>query len=240
MRKILLLLLLINSFQLFAQYEDKWKEVYQYELDGKVKSAQEKVQEIYKKAKRKNDEVQIIKCFFYLSKFEQVFDEKAQTTILHNLKKEINEAKPVSKAILHYIYINILEQYVARNSYLIRRRTELENQKNTDFLTWTSRDFDNEIETHYNQLLVNEKELRKTSLEEFKEVFDISPSVDDKNFNIYDFLTQKSSRYYKSKISSWRQKDSNNFESDLNHFYEIPSLFITYDFKKLEDVNLQK
>ena len=41
MRKILLLLLLINSFQLFAQYEDKWKEVYQYELDGKVKSAQE-------------------------------------------------------------------------------------------------------------------------------------------------------------------------------------------------------
>ena len=240
MRKILLLLLLINSFQLFAQYEDKWKEVYQYELDGRVKSAQEKVQEIYKKAKRKNDEVQIIKSFFYLSKFEQVFDEKAQTTILNNIKKEINEAKPVSKAILHYIYINILEQYVARNSYIIRRRAELENQKNTDFLTWTSRDFDNEIEKHYNQLLVNEKELRKTSLEEFKDIFDISPSVDDKNYSIYDFLTQKSCRYYKSKISSWRQKDSNNFESDLNHFYEIPSLFITYDFKKLEDLNLQK
>ena len=232
--------MLINSFQLFAQYEDKWKEVYQYELDGKVKSAQEKVQEIYKKTKRKNDEVQIIKCFFYLSKFEQVFDEKAQTTILHNIKKEINDAKPVSKAILQYIYINILEQYVARNSYVIRRRTELENQKNTDFLTWTSRNFDSEIEKHYNQLLVNEKELRKTSLEEFKDIFDISPSVDDKNYSIYDFLTQKSCMHYKSKISSWRQKDSNNFESDLNHFCEIPSLFITYDFKKLEDVNLQK
>ena len=35
--------------------------------------------------------------FFYLSKFEQVFDEKAQTTIIHNIQKEINEAKPVSK-----------------------------------------------------------------------------------------------------------------------------------------------
>ena len=48
MRKILFLLILINSFNLFAQYEDKWKEVYQLELDGKIKSAQEKVQEIYK------------------------------------------------------------------------------------------------------------------------------------------------------------------------------------------------
>ena len=92
MRKILFLLILINSFNLFAQYEDKWKEVYQLELDGKIKSAQEKVQEIYKKAKRKNDEVQIIKCFFYQSKFEQVFDEKAQTTIINNIQKEINEA----------------------------------------------------------------------------------------------------------------------------------------------------
>ena len=97
MRKILLLLLLINSFQLFAQYEDKWKEVYQYELDGRVKSAQEKVQEIYKKAKRKNDEVQIIKSFFYLSKFEQVFDEKAQTTILNNIKKEKKNKKLIFK-----------------------------------------------------------------------------------------------------------------------------------------------
>ena len=43
MRKILLLILLVNSFNLYSQYDDKWKEVYRYELDGKVKSAQEKV-----------------------------------------------------------------------------------------------------------------------------------------------------------------------------------------------------
>lgn len=146
MRKILLLILLVNSFHVFSQYDDKWKEVYKYELDGKIKSAQEEVEEIYKKAKRKKEEVQIIKCFFYLSKFEQVFDEKAQTTIIHNIQKEINEAKPVSKALLHYIYIDILEEYYNRNRYTIKKRTNLENQKNTDFLTWTEDDFKAQIE----------------------------------------------------------------------------------------------
>ena len=65
MRKILFLLLFVSSFSSFSQYDDKWKEVYNYELDGKIKSAEEKVQEIYKKAKRKKDEVQIVKCFFF-------------------------------------------------------------------------------------------------------------------------------------------------------------------------------
>ena len=129
MRKILFLLILINSFNLFAQYEDKWKEVYQLELDGKIKSAQEKVQEIYKKAKRKNDEVQIIKCFFYQSKFEQVFDEKAQTTIINNIQKEINEAKPVSKALLSFIYITILEDYYQNYYGIIKNRTNIETKK---------------------------------------------------------------------------------------------------------------
>ncbi|WP_445719801.1 alpha-2-macroglobulin family protein [Flavobacterium sp.] len=240
MRKILLLILLVNSFNLFSQYDDKWKEVYKYELDGKVKSAQEKVQEIYKKAKRKNDEVQIIKCFFYLSKFEQVFDEKAQSTIIKNLQKEIKEAKPVSKAVLQYVYINILEQYYLRNNYNINKRTNLENQKNKDFLTWTEADFNAQIEKNYDNLLSNENELRNTSIEKIKEIFDISSSVDIKNFSVYDFLAQKKGDHLKSTISSWKQKKSIDFKSEIEIFYKNPESFIKYNAKKLEDDNLVK
>jgi TonB-dependent SusC/RagA subfamily outer membrane receptor len=240
MRKILLLILLVNSFNLFSQYDDKWKEVYKYELDGKVKSAQEKVQEIYKKAKRKNDEVQIIKCFFYLSKFEQVFDEKAQTTIIKNLQQEIKEAKPVSKAVLQYVYINILEQYYLRNNYNINKRTNLENQKNKDFLNWTEADFKVQIEKNYNQLLLNENDLRSVNLDKFKDIFDISPSVDDKNYSIYEFLSQKSCNYYKSRIVSWRLKKSTDFENEIKIFYTNPNSFVNFDSKKLEDENLRK
>jgi TonB-dependent SusC/RagA subfamily outer membrane receptor len=240
MRKILLLILLVNSFNLFSQYDDKWKEVYRYELDGKVKSAQEKVQEIYKKAKRKNDETQIIKCFFYLSKFEQVFDEKAQSTIINNLQKEINEAKPVSKAVLQYVYIIIIDEYYQRNNYNINKRTNLENQKNKDFLTWTEADFNAQIEKNYDNLLSNENELRNTSIEKIKEIFDISSSVDIKNFSVYDFLAQKKGDHLKSTITSWKQKKSIDFKSEIEIFYENPDSFVKYNTKKLEDDNLKK
>ena len=240
MRKILFLLILINSFNLFAQYEDKWKEVYQLELDGKIKSAQEKVQEIYKKAKRKNDEVQIIKCFFYQSKFEQVFDEKAQTTIINNIQKEINEAKPVSKALLSFIYITILEDYYQNYYGIIKNRTNIETKKSKDFLTWTGTDFNKEINQYYEQLLVNEKELRETNIKIYNAIFDISPSVDIKNYSIYDFLAQKKTNYLKSRITSWKQKKSSDFEKELLPFYNKPEAFVKYDTKKLEDENFRK
>ena len=177
MRKILFLLLFVSSFSSFSQYDDKWKEVYNYELDGKIKSAEEKVQEIYKKAKRKKDEVQIVKCFFYLSKFEQVFDEKAQTTIITNLQDEIRTAKPVSKALLNYIYATILEKYYQKFSYQISKLTPLKNQKSKDFLIWSSSDFEKEIEKTYFLCLEDEEILRATFLNSYRDIFEISHAV---------------------------------------------------------------
>ena len=48
MRNLLFLFFLVLSVNLYCQNDNHWKEVYKYELDGKVASAQKKVQEIYK------------------------------------------------------------------------------------------------------------------------------------------------------------------------------------------------
>ena len=233
-------LILCLNFGYSQDYSDQWKKVYKYELDGQIQSAQKEVQGIYKKAKRKKNEAEIVKCFFYLSKFEQVFDEKAQTTIIQNLKQEIKEAKPVSKALLNYIYASILEKYVGNFNYRISQRTSLENQKNKDFLTWTLQDFKNEIDKTYAIILDDEKELRNSFLNTYKNIFEISASVDAKNFSIYDFLSQKCSTYFKSKISSWKLKNDVNYASNISFFYDEPKTFIKYDVKKLEDEHLKK
>ena len=61
MRKILLLILLVNSFNLFSQYDDKWKEVYGTEdkepetitlIDQKkTLTKEEKILELHNRAK---------------------------------------------------------------------------------------------------------------------------------------------------------------------------------------------
>lgn len=241
MRKLATLyFLFILSFSFGQNFDEQWKEVYKHELEGKIQSAHKEVQEIYKKAKKKNNEIQIVKCFFYLSKFEQVFDEKAQSTIISNLKKEIKDAKPVSKALLNYIYANILQDYYKRYSYTIDERTALAYQKSTDFLSWTSIDFITEIDKKMNASLQDEKLLRNTSLESIKEIFEISPSTDVKNYNLYDFLVEKSIEHYKPKIKSWDIRNKKN-ESDLfENLYAPSTTFIEYKLSTLVDENLKR
>lgn len=126
MKSFFILLFLCSSIFIFSQsdYEKDWQEVYQYELDGKTRSAFENVQNIYKKAKRKKEETQIIKCFFYLSKFTQVLEEEAQSKIIPSLKKEIQEGNTTSKAILNYVYPTLLKNYVNYNQYKICQRIQ--------------------------------------------------------------------------------------------------------------------
>lgn len=237
---ITLCFLFVFTFSFCQNFEQQWKQVYNYELDGKTQSAQKEVEEIYKKAKKKNDEVQIIKCFFYLSKFEQVFDDKAQTNIIVNLKKEIKEGGPNSEALLNYIYATILQQYYNRNSYQINQRTILANQKNSDFLTWTATDFTAEIEKAMNQSLKNDKTLRTTSIAQFKEIFEIASSTDAKNYNLYDFLVEKSIAHYKPKVSSWEHKDKKSNSDLYENLYAESKTFIHYKTTSLEDENLKK
>ncbi|WP_264548196.1 MG2 domain-containing protein [Flavobacterium sp. N2820] len=239
MRKILFLLLFVSSFSSFSQYDDKWKEVYNYELDGKIKSAEEKVQEIYKKAKRKKDEVQIVKCFFYLSKFEQIFNEKAQTTIIVNLQDEIRTVQPVSKALLNYIYATVLEKYYQRFSYQISKLTPVKNQKSKDFLIWSSSDFEKEIEKTYALCLKDEEILRNTFLNSYKDIFEISHAVDAKNFSIYDFISQKCIAYNKTKLNNKYSNKALDYPKDITPFYEETEVFLFQNFDTINEKELK-
>ncbi|WP_432671770.1 hypothetical protein [Flavobacterium sp. SM2513] len=99
-KKYILFLLLYTFAIGFSQdLKNEWRKVIQFELDGKIKSAHEKVDAIYKKAKRKDIEYQIIKCFFYQSKFLQVSEENYQEIVIANLNTEISQSRGSKKAI---------------------------------------------------------------------------------------------------------------------------------------------
>lgn len=241
MKNILLFLALLFSFLVFGQDFDKqWKIVYQYELDGKIKSAQEEVQDIYKKAKRKKEEMQIVKCFFYLSKFEQLFDEKAQSTIITNLRNEIKDAKPVSKAVLNHIYGTILQSYYNTYHYNIARRTDLEKQKSTDFLTWTANDFTKEMDKAFSESIYDEKVLRANFLDSYKDIFEISPYTDGKNHSLYDFLMEKTSVYYRTKIENWTYRNKPENKGLFEILHQDSKTFSALKIDNLSDENLKK
>lgn len=207
MKKYLLILFLFTFVHSFSQdFKNEWREVVQFELDGKIKSAHEKVNAIYKKAKRKNIDDQVIKCFFYQSKFLQISEENYQTIVIANLTAEIKQSKGSKKAILNSIYISILESYYKSFRYNINQRTNLKQNSSIDFKTWTQADFQKEIDKTYDYLLKDESKLRETNINVFASILEISPYTDAKNMTVYDFLQTKVISHYFGSLYYLKEK----------------------------------
>lgn len=238
--KILLFSLLISTLSFSQHFEEQWKKVMQLELDGKTKSADEIVTKIYKKANRKNNEPEVIKCFFYKSKFLQVLDENASEKIILDIIKEIKKASKPSKGVLNYIYAQLLTKYLNKNAANIYKRTPIQNNTSEDFLTWSYQDFTNEIEKAYDESVKYKIELRQASVKDYKEIFEISPYLDGANYSLYDFLSDKYVSYFGSKTNFWEIKSNPNYEEFIPLFYGINSDFTKLMGNKFNQKNIEK
>ncbi len=209
MKNILFAFLLFCS-TLFAQQTDKkWDKVIALENEGKIKSANEIVSEIYKKALDNKDEVQMIKCFFYQSKYLQIVDENSQTKVLNNLKSEINRVSIPSKAILNFVYAKCLNDYYNRNTYQIQRRTNTAFLDD-NFLTWTENNFNDQINEAMKKTLENEKLLKATLLNKYESIFDYTSAEKFKNETLFNYILSENITFYSQKIRSW-EIDKNVF-----------------------------
>ena len=235
MKHLYLIFLLAITSSGFAQdFKQEWKEVIQLELDGKVKSAHEVVDKIYKKAKKQKLREQVIKCFFYQSKFIQTINENSQAIIINNLKNEIKGAKGSQKALLNLIYATILEKYSQNYRYTINQRTKLKQQESKDFLTWTTADFDTTIKNLYSGLLDDEKELRKTNISAYAAIFEISPYTDIKKMTVYDFLLNEILNHEFKSLYTYKPYGI------TKDYFKKPAEFIKYRTDTISDSRLKR
>ena len=235
MKNSILLLFLVFSTLMYSQnYELNWKKVIQYELDGKINSANNAVLEIYKKAKKKNNDAQLIKCFFYISKFKQVFDENAQTAILEDIKSRIKWSSKANKAILNTIYANLLENYKNINNYKIRALTDLQKEKTTDYLTWTTKDFEEEIDLAYKNSIKESDALRKISIKKYEAILTISSYTDSEKTSLYSYISDLYTNYYRNKIQNY------SFKNNISLLFQEATNFQTFNVNDIEDKNLKR
>lgn len=237
MKNILFALLLLCS-SLFAQQTNKnWDEIISLENEGKIKSANEIVSEIYKKAVSEKDEVQMIKCFFYQSKYLLVVDENAQSKILNNLKSEINRVSIPSKSILNFVYAKCLNDYYNRNAYKIQQRTNTAFL-DEDFLTWTEANFKSQIDSTLKKTLENEAILKSTLLEKYETIFDFFTLEKFKKENLFDYLLKENLAFYKQKVRQWEFTKS-DFTPYKKELLRKSADFIKVNFDFVTNENLR-
>lgn len=238
MKKLFLLLVLISTSVFAQNFQKNWDKIIAYEKSGKIKSASKIVDGIYKKAVTHKNETQIIKCFFYQSKYLQVVDENAQTKILDNLNQEINRVSIPSKAILNLVYAKCLNDYFNRNNHTIRSRTNT-TSINEQFMTWTENDFTTEINSAYKNTLENETTLKATPLTNYEAIFDYFNQEKFKNQNLFEYLLKENISFYTPKIQRWSVKKK-DFITLKDGLLGNADAFNKLNFDFIEDKNLQK
>ena len=211
--KITILFLFIFNLSISQVFEAKWNDVKKLEAEGKIKSANQLVKKIHNKAKRKKDENQILKCLIYKFKFSQTLDENSQTLILEDVRKQIkNNSNLKSKAILNYIYAELLNKYLNKNHSRILSVSTIKNNNNQDFSTWSIHDFKANILIAHYESIKNKVNLRKATINEYKEIFEISPNINAKEYSLYDFIYSKYLDYLKNVIGSNIKSKTKNHE----------------------------
>lgn len=235
MKKIIQLLILFFSLSITAQNLDKhWSKVYEYEYAGKIKSASEELNKIYKKARKNNDQAEIIRTFIYQSKFLQTLEEEAQYKIIKNLRDELSTKDEANKAIFNFIYGKLLSDYYQQNRYKLKQQTATESIFDSDFRTWSSADFEKEIATAYENSIKNEAILLKTPLNNYKKIIAFGEYEAVLNRSLYDFLTEKYIEYSDYNRSYY----GNNPQEKEFLSSNIPSLY--GETKEFQQLDLEK
>ncbi|NAS11438.1 alpha-2-macroglobulin family protein [Poritiphilus flavus] len=239
MKKAILLMLLALGFQcVYAQtkYEKLWKEVEQFELEGKFKSASEVVDKILQKSDRSNDSDQIVKSFIYKSKFALLLEENAQKSIVKEIQEQIKASEFPTDALLKSVYAGFFEQYLAHNRYKISTRTETLNSDQTDdFEKWDLNTLVTFIADQHQEALQHSNRLKDISIEKFKAILTESNTSKKYRPTLYDFLMHRALTFHK--IDRWYvNRPSERFFLTDPVIFESTEKFVEEPFVTVDSV----
>ncbi|MBK9098652.1 MAG: hypothetical protein IPM14_11170 [bacterium] len=158
------------SYQFKDDYKAAWKTVDSLEQQGLTRSALEVVEEIYKAAKKDNNQPQFIKSVFYKLKYGNYIEEDSHVKIVNDVKAEIDSASFPANAILKSILANIYWQYYQNNRWRFQQRTETVNFDNENFQTWDLSRLIKEITKYFHASLEESDKLKKIPLKEFEDI----------------------------------------------------------------------
>ncbi|WP_405379128.1 MG2 domain-containing protein [Nonlabens sp. Asnod3-A02] len=223
---IFILLVLGSNFQSYAQdyYTAKWENVEKLEVENRVEDARRIVRDIYKHAKRKKDDDQLVKTFLFRAKFNLIKEEKGQQLVLTELSELIDRAKFPKKNMYHTIYAKLLNDYVSQNRWKLQRRTAGATVDENDFETWDIKKFYDVISTHHKLALKDKEALGKLPVSEFAAVLNARPLGRELRPTLLDLLAREALDFYKTGYYAITRPKETYVITDKNAFRSTDAL----------------
>ncbi len=171
-------------------YDKAWKEILKLETEGLPKSALEKTIELLENARKEGKHDHLIKALIYKGKYESQLEEDGLVNAIYKMQQELEHSefpvKPILQSMLAEMYIKYLDQ----NRWQFQNRTQTVEFKNEDIRTWAMEQLTKESSKYYWASLAD-KELKSSSIDDFKILLEEGRNDVGLRPTLYDFLAHR-------------------------------------------------
>jgi len=217
MKHFLILIALIITCSASAQeYKKQWQKATSFEAQGEFKKAAAAVDAIYTRAKKDHNEPQLLRAFFFKSKYLQMHDEDARQRIIDNLAAEIKTATPATKALMESLYARMLYDIYQQGRYSYNNREDIEGITPQKIAEWSQEDFQQAIAEAFERSIANRDVLYKTQLSNYDAIINFAPVLAKTNRSLYDFLVEA---YLDNLAVNSAYGDINIPQKEMAHFF---------------------
>ncbi|CAA6810803.1 MAG: FIG00652507: hypothetical protein [uncultured Sulfurovum sp.] len=188
---------LFPLFLFSFNYTAQWKQVETFDQQQLPKSALEKVNLIYDKAKEEQNTVQFIRATIYKKNYATILEEKSDVSAINVLKKAISEStKSEEKLILTSLLAEFYTNYLEKQYYQIKNRTTVKDNASTDISTWSIEELTNKATQLYLSTL--KPEGQNIFMEKYQSILTKGEHVEGLYPTLYDFLAFRALKYFKN------------------------------------------
>lgn len=176
-------------------YKKEWAKIDSLNKKLLPKDALTEVNKLYDRAKKDQNDAQLIKTLLYKLGLQDNFTEDAPEKSIQQLEKEMTLLKEPAKSILQNLLAEFYLNYFQNNRFEIFQRTNTVDFKKTDIATWSTGDFHKKIGQLYKASLKNETLLQQTKLETFDALI-TKGNARNLRPTLFDLLAHKALDYF--------------------------------------------
>jgi uncharacterized protein YfaS (alpha-2-macroglobulin family) len=193
-----------------SEYLAEWKEIQALEEKALPKSAQEKVELLFKRAKKDNNPSQIIKTTIHRAKYSSALEEDGFVKALAKMQAEMETETFPTKQILQSMLAEMYAGYLENNVWQMRNRTTTPTFKTSDIRTWTISQL-NDAAAEMHRFALNDDRSKNVPIANFNAV--TTEGTDVIRPTLFDFLAHRAVDFF-SDEKSYLAKPNYKFELD--------------------------
>lgn len=223
---------------ILKDYPKEWKQIDSLENQGLLRTALEKVDVLYARAKQEKESAQVLKALIYRSKYLANLEENGEILAINRLRDEVNGAAFPEKNILQSMLGQLYQKYQDENYWRLNDRTTIADYKPEDLATWSAEQIQDESAKLY-LASVEGQGLRSTPLKNFDPI--LLPGVNTEGLRptLFDVLAHRAISHFansRSRVATPAYK----FYIDNPAAFGDAASFASASFPSKDEVSYQR